>query len=112
MMNLMKALNLKHGFETEANHRHDCHDEVAHALPPRLQEAIRSKFAALWEQRPHLLHLAVAEATALANSTGFPQLFLPALALEKAESASRWHRRQRDAFLTRAPLPGFRAPLH
>jgi hypothetical protein len=108
----MKALNLNYGFKTEANQFHDCHDEVEHVLPPNLVELIRTKFAALWEQRPHLLHLAVTEATALANGTGFPQLFLPALALEKAESASYWHRRQRDAYLTHPRSRGFRAPLN
>jgi hypothetical protein len=110
MMNVMKALNLNHGFKSEVGQSHDCHNEVERTLPPRLAELIRTKFAALWEQRPHLLHLAVTEATALANSTGFPQLFLPALALEKAETASRWHRRQRDAYLTHPLARGFRAP--
>ena len=89
-----------------ASGRHDCHNEVARLLPPRLRDAIRTKFAALWERRPHLLHLAITEATALAERTGFPQLFLPALALEKVEAAAAWHSRQRSTFLKHA---GFRA---
>lgn len=86
--------------------RHDCHAEVARVLPPKLRDAIRARFSALWERRPHLLHIAITEAAALAERTGFPQLFLPALVLEKAETAARWHFRQQQTFLGNA---GFRA---
>jgi hypothetical protein len=89
----------------QADH-HDCHDDVARVLPPKLREIIRTKFAALWERRPHLLHLAITEAVALAERTGFPQLFLPALALEKAEAAAAWHLRQQHTLLGNA---GYRA---
>ena len=73
---------------------HNCHDEVTRALPPSLGELIRSKFSGVWKRRPHLLHLAITEAAALAEHTGYPQLFLPALALEKVEAVARWHSRQ------------------
>ena len=97
--------NTIYGFQAEGGYHHDCQDEVARVLPPRLRELIRTKFASLWERRPHLLHLAITEAVALAERTGFPQLFLPTLALEKAEAAAAWHLRQRNTFLMHA---GFR----
>jgi hypothetical protein len=95
----MKTNNSIYPTVGKNNQPHDCHDEVTRALPPRLGEMIRTKFASLWEWRPHLLHLAVTEATALAVRTGYPQLFLPALALEKVEAAAAWHRRQRTTQL-------------
>lgn len=79
---------------------HDCHDAVTRLLPPNLRNTIPTKFAALWDRRPHLLHLAVTEAAALAERTGFPQLFLPVLALEKAEAAAAWHSRQQATRLS------------
>lgn len=105
-MKVMKTNNWIYGLQIEGGYHHDCQKEVARMLPPRLREVVEMKFASLWERRPHLLHLAITEAAALAERTGFPQLFLPALALEKAEAASAWHLRQRNTFLTRA---GFRA---
>jgi len=105
-MNDMKTNNWIYGLPIDGGYRHDCQNEIARLLPPRLREVIRMKFASLWERRPHLLHLAITEAAALAERTGYPQLFLPALALEKVEAASAWHLRQRNTFLPRA---GFRA---
>lgn len=104
-MKNMKTRNLIYGLPIGGGHRHDCENEVVRILPPRLREVIRTKFASVWERRPHLLHLAITEAAALAERTGFPQLSPPALALEKAEAAAAWHLRQRNTFLTRA---GFR----
>jgi len=96
----MKMNKLNFGLTTESHQPHDCHDEVTRVLPPNLRDAIRTKFASLWERRPHLLHLAVTEANALAERTGYPQLFLPALALEKVEAAAAWHSRQRSTQLS------------
>jgi len=87
--------------QVETGPQHDCQDEVAHLLPPALHELIRTKFALLWGRRPHLLHLAITEAAALAARTDYPHLFLPALALEKVEAAAAWHSRQQDTLLTR-----------
>ena len=42
----------------------------------------------------HLLRLALFEADSLAQQTGFPSLFFPQLALEKAQNAVRWQSRQ------------------
>ena len=100
-MNAMNTNNSIYRPAAEASQHHDCHDEVIRALPPRLGALIRTKFASLWERRPHLLHLAITEAAALAERTGYPQLFLPALALEKVEAAAAWHSRQRDKQLNR-----------
>jgi len=104
-LNAMKTNYSIYGQAIENGPQHDCQDEVAHLLPPALRELIRTRFASLWERRPHLLHLAITEAAALAERTGFPQLFLPALALEKAEAASAWHLRQQHTLLSHT---GFR----
>jgi len=96
----MKTNNSIFQSVAEGNTNHDCHDEVTRTLPPNLGETIRTKFASLWERRPHLLHLAITEAAALAERTGYPQLFLPALALEKVEAAAAWHSRQQSTQLS------------
>lgn len=41
-----------------------------------------------------LLRLALNEAEAVAWQSGFPQLFFPVLAAEKAKAAVSWHQRQ------------------
>jgi len=99
-MNAMNKNNLIYKPAVEAGQHHDCHDEVTRALPPTLGKMIRTKFASLWERRPHLLHLAITEAAALAERTEYPQLFLPALALEKVEAAAAWHSRQQRTQLS------------
>src|SRR3569623_1346734 len=43
---------------------------------------------------PEMIRLAVNEADALASSTPFPALFLPALAEEKLRLAQQWHSTQ------------------
>ena len=100
----MKTNNSIYRPVAENNQAHDCHDEVTRALPPSLGEMIRTKFASLWERRPHLLHLAITEAAALAERTGYPQLFLPALALEKVEAAAAWHSRQQTTQLSQTSV--------
>jgi hypothetical protein len=45
---------------------------------------------------PEVIRLAVNEADALASSTPFPALFLPALAEEKLHFAERWHSKQQQ----------------
>jgi len=56
---------------------------------------IRREFALLFEQQPRLSRLALNEAEALAWETGFPQLTLPTLAVEKIRSVATWQERQR-----------------
>jgi len=88
----MNDMNMNYKFQAQAEaSQHDCQDALTRILPPGLGEMIRTRFATLWKRRPHLLHLAITEAAALADRTGFPSLFLPALALEKAEAAAAWH---------------------
>ena len=48
------------------------------------------------KRNDQLLRLALNEAEALAVASGFPQLLFPTLALEKAEAAVAWHRRQQS----------------
>lgn len=98
-MNNMKPINPDAASRIEKPQSHDCHDEVVRVLPASLGQLIRTQFTSLWERRPHLLHLAITEASALAEHTGYPQLFLPALALEKVEAAAAWHRRQQTTQL-------------
>jgi hypothetical protein len=43
-----------------------------------------------------LIHRALTEAEALALQTPFPILVLPALAEERVQAMSQWHRRQQD----------------
>ena len=70
----------------------------------RLQSAKQSLFD---EFRPrthvpdHMLRLALNEAEALAQETGFPALVFPTLAREKAEALAAWNRRQQAL---RAPV--------
>ena len=67
--------------------------EKFHALEQRILVELGFRFENV---RPEFLRQAVNEAAALAESTGFPSLFLPALAEEKVSRASEWERRQRE----------------
>lgn len=66
-------------------------------LLSKLQRAKQSLFE---EFRPkvlvpdRMLRLALNEAEALAQQTGFPLLMFPTLAREKAEAVAAWNRRQ------------------
>jgi hypothetical protein len=82
----------------------DCEDSLARILPKTLRSEMRNEFAALWIERTHMLHLAVTEAASLAGTTGFPELFLPALAREKAEALARWNSRQRTVLRQSATI--------
>lgn len=63
-------------------------------------ENVRAQVVAEFRDRldghQHLLDLAVNEAEALAWQTGFPQLFFPVLATEKASAVTGWHLRQQS----------------
>lgn len=62
-----------------------------------LKEKISSELAARFAGvRPEVFRLAVNEAAAVAASTSFPALFLPALAEEKVLLASRWEAKQQE----------------
>lgn len=67
-----------------------------------LKTRIVSEFREGLAQDQHVLELAVNEAEALAWQSGFPQLFFPALALEKAHAISNWYARQQS--LRRNPI--------
>jgi hypothetical protein len=55
---------------------------------------IEEEFPSLRNLQPHVLELALNEAAALAWQTGFPYLFFPVLAMEKACAVAAWHLRQ------------------
>ena len=67
-----------------------------------IRAGILAEFRDGLAEHEHLLCLALNEAEALAWQTGFPQLFFPALASEKARAVAGWHARQQ---LARAQLP-------
>jgi hypothetical protein len=60
-----------------------------------VKEQVVEEFRGRIEDHQHVLELAVNEAEALAWQTGFPQLFFPTLAVEKASAVTGWHQRQR-----------------
>ncbi len=59
------------------------------------KETVLRDFADLAGEHTRVLRLALNEAEALAWQTNHPQLFFPALAIEKAQAAVKWHERQR-----------------
>src|SRR5437763_1007296 len=62
----------------------------------KIRTGIAAEFRGQMEEHGHLLDLALNEAETLAWQTGYPQLFFPALALEKAQSVAKWHDRQQS----------------
>ena len=62
----------------------------------RTKETVLQDYFELAQEHANVLRLALNEAEALAWQTAHPHLFFPALAAEKAQSAVRWHRRQRS----------------
>src|SRR5688500_18333764 len=60
-----------------------------------VKERILHQRRELVQGRERLLKLALNEAEAVAWQTGYPHLVFPTLALEKAEAAVLWQRRQR-----------------
>lgn len=87
-------MNKQNDTNTKSTGDFDCEQSLKRLLPPGLYAAMRDEFSELWGQRRHMLHLAVAEAVALASQTAMPQFFFPALALEKAATLDAWNRRQ------------------
>jgi len=71
-------------------------------------ESVRSQVADEFrdrlEEHKHVLDLALNEAEALAWESGYPQLFFPVLATEKASAINHWHERQRSLRSPIAPL--------
>jgi hypothetical protein len=61
-----------------------------------VREQVVTEFRDRLEDHKHVLDLALNEAEALAWETGFPQLFFPALATEKASAVTGWHVRQQS----------------
>jgi len=65
---------------------------------------VMAEFRDRLDDHQHVLDLAVNEAEALAWQTGFPQLFFPTLATEKARAVTGWHQRQQSLRQRTAPL--------
>jgi len=69
-----------------------------------VREQVASEFRGRLEGHKHVLDLALNEAEALAWESGFPQLFFPTLATEKARAVTGWHVRQQSLWQRTAPL--------
>jgi len=61
-----------------------------------VREQVATEFRDRLEEHKHVLDLALNEAEALAWESGFPQLFFPTLATEKARAVTGWHVRQQS----------------
>lgn len=71
-------------------------DRALWAGSPKPDYNFTTDFASLQRRQPHLYHLAVREAEALALQTPFPHLVLPDLLEEKLKLAAQWADRQRS----------------
>jgi hypothetical protein len=69
-----------------------------------VREQVVDEFRDRLEGHKHVLDLALNEAEALAWDSGFPQLFFPTLATEKASAVTGWHLRQQSLRQRTAPL--------
>lgn len=65
---------------------------------------VMAEFRGRLQEHQHVLDLAVNEAEALAWETGYPQLFFPVLATEKARAVTGWHLRQQSLRTSRMLL--------
>ena len=90
----MKRTELYKRIET-GNARTKASPAPVHRAMAQIKESVLSDYADLTGEHTRLLRLALNEAEALAWQTGFPHLFFPTLAVEKAKGALAWHRRQR-----------------
>ena len=70
-----------------------------------VREQVVAEFRDRLDGHKHVLDLALNEAEALAWESGFPQLFFPTLATEKATAVAGWHVRQQSL---RRPIAPFR----
>lgn len=61
-----------------------------------MRAEIEREFTALHRSQPHLLHLALTEAEAIAGQTDYPELIFPTLAWEKAQQVAAWNERQKN----------------
>jgi hypothetical protein len=69
-----------------------------------VREQVVAEFRDRLDDHKHVLDLALNEAEALAWESGFPQLFFPVLATEKARAVTGWHLRQQYLRQRTAPL--------
>lgn len=60
-----------------------------------VRRQIESEFSQLESEQPRMLRLALNEAEAVAEETGFPELLFPALAAEKAQAVASWLQKQK-----------------
>ena len=68
--------------------------EPIHKAITEVKQAVLHEFGEQVGDHSRLLRLALNEAEAVAWQSGFPQLFFPVLAAEKAKAAVSWHQRQ------------------
>ena len=64
----------------------------------RARRGIENDWLKLREQEPRISRLVLNEAEAIAWQTGWPDLVFPALAEEKLQALSAWHRAQKALY--------------
>jgi hypothetical protein len=74
------------------------------SLIDRAKREVFAEYQSVLGANEQLLRLAIAEADALARQTGYPHLFFPMLAAEKAKKAARWQFHQQFLLRTSDPL--------
>ena len=83
--------------------RRDVRDSIA-----TVRALIEREYWWLHRELPRVFQLALNEAEALAWQSGYPHLFFPALAWEKAATVAQWHLRQ-QTIRQREPVLSFAA---
>jgi hypothetical protein len=73
-------------------------------LVDEVKREVFTEYQAALGANEQLLRLALNEADALAQQTGYPHLVLPLLAAEKARNAARWQFRQQFLLRSNDPL--------
>jgi hypothetical protein len=83
---------------------------LGEAVKTRISNQIESvkrhvfaEYRAALDKNEQVLRLALFEADVLARQTGYPHLFFPVLASEKAQSAARWQFHQRYLLRNNSP---------
>ena len=76
--------------------------KLVQGLISKVRSKVVAEFRGRVQEQDELLQRALSEAEALAWESGYPQLFFPTLALEKAQAVANWRTHQR-AVLLRSP---------
>ncbi len=107
-MNRNQSLRISESTKTEMNTTHrQTRRDVGDSLA-KVRALIEREFGWLRRQQPRVFQLALNEAEALAWQSGYPHLFFPVLAWEKAATVAEWYLRQ-QTIRQREPAVSFAA---